>query len=667
MIELSNRKALIRSHPYFKPLNENDIEELAELSFEKSFNANETIINEGDIVDSVYLVAQGDIEIDLNVDQTEKIPQCVLHSGDAIGLTNEGFFSSTGLRTATLVSINDVVLIGWTIDVINTYIKKHPDFLSSRKEASEKMLRMYFIKQAEPFTDLPPKNIEKLADEIQEIHIEKGTILFQKGDDADKCYLICSGSVEIYSMKSDGSEKMIGVLKPCRLLGESVLHTTGKRYSCARMSESGKLLVLTRNQLHELMQHKNTAESIIALIIERCCPTQAPNIEHFHRKGDENQPIIILKDTHHGHYYQLSDEGWFVWQHLDGHNNLQDITTMLYNERNIFAPNEIADTILNLSDAGFVILPDIHLPQNNHSHKPLRKFEKFKEKIHQWRYCQHVFYNIDKYLTASYPYGPYLFYTKIGKIIMMLISMLGVYSFGFQLHNFNTESFHIHHFILFFISIVFINFLSAIPHELAHGYTTKYYKHEVHRAGIIFYWLGITAFVDTSDMWLSNTRSRIIVSVAGPYMDLFLGSIFSILACSISSPSVNLFFWLLALLLYYSVLKNLNPLQETDGYYIIKEACRDPHLRENTFHWLKTFSLKTLISNIRQPCCEFIYWLICLLFQLLTLGIAFATAHYLRLYLPSPLLGISTFHLLWILPTLALLNFMLVIKKLSKS
>ncbi len=54
MIELSKRKELIRHHPYFNPLNEAEIEELAELSFEKSYHPDETIITEGEIVDSVF-------------------------------------------------------------------------------------------------------------------------------------------------------------------------------------------------------------------------------------------------------------------------------------------------------------------------------------------------------------------------------------------------------------------------------------------------------------------------------------------------------------------------------------------------------------------------------------------------------------------------------------
>lgn len=666
MIELSNRKELIRHHPYFSPLNEKEIEELLDVSFEKSFHPDEIIIKQGDIVDSVYLILQGDIEIDLKIDQINNIPQCLLHAGDAIGLTNEGFFSQTGLRTATLKSLSKVVLIGWSIDIFNNFLKNHPNFLASRKEATEKILRMFFIKQAEPFSDLPPENIEKLAHEIQEIHAPKGTILFQKNDDADRCYLICSGEVEIYNVQSDGSEKIIARHQPWRLIGESVLHTTAKRYSSARMSESGKLLILTRDQLHDLMKHNNTAESIMALIIERCHPSRVPDIEHFHRETDDNQPITILKDKRHGRYYQLSDEGWFVWQHLDGHNNLQDITTLLYTERNLFEPLAVADTILNLADAGFVILPDIHMPPHNNTQQKQTKMQIFKEKLHQWKYCQHIFYNIDKTLSSTYRSVAHLFFTKIGQLAMLSTSLVGLLCFSYHLYTLNTQTIHITHFILFIIALLITNFLATIPHELAHGYTTKYFDHEVHRAGIIFYWFGITAFVDTSDMWLSNPRSRIIVSLAGPYMDFFLGGIFSLLSYSLSSPDVSLFLWLLSLLLYYSVFKNLNPLQENDGYNILKDACRDPHLRMNAFHWLKTLSIKTLLSSSKQHRCESNYWLICLVFQILTLAVAFAASHFLQLFLSPTLLGISTTHLSWLLPGLVVLQFVITITRLKK-
>ncbi len=663
MIELSTRKELIRHHPYFSSLNEAGIDELAKCCIEKHCGPNEIIIAEGDIVDAVYIIAKGEAEIDVRVNLNENIPQCLLRAGDAIGLSHEGFFSQTGLRTATLISLSNINMIGWPIDVFNDFLKRHHEFITTRKIASDKMLRMYFIKQAEPFSDLPPKRVEHLAEEIEEIELQKGTVLFKQGDEADHCYLICSGEIEMYKTQIDGSEKIVAIHKPWRLIGESVLYTTAKRYASAKISEAAKLLILKKETLYELMKYKNTAESIMSLIIERCSPSQAPGIEHFHRLGDEDQPIIILKNKSLGRYYQLSEEGWFVWQHLDGHNNLQDITTLLYNDRKIFAPLAIADTILKLSDEGFVNFPDIHIPHNPFSEEKLTRVQRFLNTLHQWRYLQSVFYNIDDFFTSTYKGGIYLLYSKFAQILLALISLIGVFCFAYHTHHFNPTQVQITHYLFFLLALFLINLLLTLPHEMAHGYTTKYYNHEVHRAGIIFNWLGLAAYVDTSDMWLSTPRSRIFVSLAGPYTDFIIAGFFSILACTTSPTILSLMAWLLALLLYYSVFKNLNPLQETDGYYIAKDFCGDPHLRFHAFQWLKSQPLGRLLSHYDDYRCESLYLLVCGLFQILTLGIAIVIAYYLRLHLPTTLWGIPTYHISWILPTLVILHFILIIRQ----
>lgn len=663
MIKLEKRKDFIRNHPCFSNLSKENIEGLAELCFEASFKAGDIIMREGDIVDSIYLIAKGEIEVDYKIGQAEHIPQALLHEGEAIGLNQEGFFSKTGLRTATLTAISRVILIGWPMDIFHNFLETVPEFQTNMKNVAEKMLRMNFIKQAAPFVDLPTETVEKLSNEIEEIFVHEGEILFRQNDPAENCYLICSGEIEIFIKAANGEEKPLAVLRPWRLFGESALLSTATRNASARVSQAGKLLVLKREQLQELMQHHNTSESVMALIIEHSRPTQAEDVEYFHRENEEGQPITILKDKQRGQYYQLSEEGWFVWQQLDGQKNLQDITVELYKARKIFAPDAVADTVLNLADAGFAILPEIPHPPINEPVENLTRWQKLKAKLYPYRYFQWIFYNLDPKLSASYRAFVHLFFTWPAQIFMIGVIVIGAVFFAVFLQNIDARIPPLSHFILLIIALFIAQLILTILHELAHGYATKYFKHEVHRAGIIFSWFGLAAFVDTSDMWLSQRGPRIIVSFAGPYMDLFLAGLCALLAFWIAQPAFALFFWLLALVLYYSVFKNLNPLLENDGYYIIKDALRDPQLRFHAFDWIKNSRL----ANIKNHKKEGIYWLICGAFFIFALLIAFAFQYYLRLFLPISILGISTAHLAWIIPGLVIVNYILILRHFFRS
>lgn len=653
-IPLEERKALISSHPLFKALPPDLMEELVSLAFQKSFKAGEVIVSQNEIVDAIYFIAKGGVEVDKEINlQHEMIPQAILREGDAIGLNQLGFYSETGLRTATLISVTDVMLIGLYMDTFSAFLEKYPFISSSMRRASEILLRINFIKQVEPFADLPKERISWLGTHIEEKEVQAGTILFQSGETGTECYLVQSGEVEITIKNIDGTEKKIATLTPPMLFGETALLTSTKRNATAIMSKSGKLLVIKKEQFDELMQHHSTTESMMLLSVIRSRPLQSEGVEHYHRKSDEGQDIVILKDTRYGKYFQLSPEGWFIWQKLNGTNTLQDLTVELFKEKNVFCPDAIADTVCNLADAGFVQLTGVPLllipPESPVIRTPVKKF------LSRMTYFEHTFDDIDKRLTESFQKGVHLLFSSIGLTVIGLLILMGVFSFGI----FAPTAFHYlqeTHLLLFIIIVlVVVNFLSVILHELAHGYTTKFFKHEVRRAGIFISWNRFIAFVDTSDMWLSDKYSKIMVSLAGPIADLTTAGISSLLGWMIPLPTISLFFWLLALVLYYSVFKNLNPFMENDGYAIMKDAMHQTNLREAAF--MRLFG--NPISPPRKKRREAIYLSICGLFMVVDVLLAYLFQYYLQLLLPETLLGIPVSNLSWLLPSLVLLKYVL--------
>ena len=57
------KAALIRNHPCFAKLNNREIEELASLAIEKHLLTGQNIVIEGEPVDSVYLIEEGEAEV----------------------------------------------------------------------------------------------------------------------------------------------------------------------------------------------------------------------------------------------------------------------------------------------------------------------------------------------------------------------------------------------------------------------------------------------------------------------------------------------------------------------------------------------------------------------------------------------------------------------------
>ncbi|SRR5579883_1063802 len=108
------KKRLIRAQRCFSTLTDTELEELEGLFKEKRVTVGETIVTEGDIVDSVYLIVSGTAEVRHVYIENNAVkiqPLATLGPGEAIGLNETGFYSLSGVRTATVVAMTEVVLL----------------------------------------------------------------------------------------------------------------------------------------------------------------------------------------------------------------------------------------------------------------------------------------------------------------------------------------------------------------------------------------------------------------------------------------------------------------------------------------------------------------------------------------------------------------------------
>lgn len=672
-LSLYEKINIIEKHPCFSSLSHNDMKELALLSFEEFCAENTIFLKEDEIVDAIYLIAKGTIEVAKTTnDSPDKtpIPVAVLEKYDAIGLTKTGFYADAGLRTATLTSITDVVLLGWKLSDFYQFIKRHAILSECMQETAETILRMQFIKETVPFVHLPKNSLYELSKNISEIKMKKNSVIFSEGEQGDTCYLIYSGEVEISIKNEDGSKHILRILEPGALFGEMAIISELPRNATATMKQSGVLLAIKKNQLKQIMeQSQNAADSIIIMAAERARPIRCNNTSMYQRKTDDGQIIYILKHNEEKTYFQLSCVGFLIWNLLDGKHTIEDITIKALQEYHVFIPNTIADVIVNLSNAGFIKTSSTFLqPTNKISTKTTK--EKIISYLYQNFFIKMTFKDIDQFIEKTYNNFFFLFYTKIAKTIFPIISLIGfaVFLCLFPLIVSIIPTISYPDGLLLALFLYLSNLICAVLHELGHAYTTKMYGHEVHRAGFIFYWIGMLSFMDTSDMWLSSKQKRSVVSAAGPYLDVILAGIASITAYMSIHAALILYLWFLALLLYISAFKNLNPIRDGDGYSILVDLCNHSTLRDDAHKWIThpVFSGNYLRQIHQTDRDILLYWAVSILFLMIALIIAVITQHYLRLLLPPQLLGVSTTHLLWILPVYVILAFYFTIKNHNK-
>ncbi|VVC75695.1 putative NTE family protein [Aquicella siphonis] len=145
--DLTLRIQLVKKQPVFSQLTDKETEELASLFSEKKVASEQTIVKEGDPVDSIYLIASGTADV-RHVTIKDNAPVvnsvAILSSGDAIGLNETGFYSISGKRTATVVAMTDMVLYRLSVAAFHGFALAHSHVSDIMHKHAENILNEKF-------------------------------------------------------------------------------------------------------------------------------------------------------------------------------------------------------------------------------------------------------------------------------------------------------------------------------------------------------------------------------------------------------------------------------------------------------------------------------------------------------------------------------------------
>lgn len=127
-VSFEHKKALIKNQACFKVLNDEEINELTELFLVTHPMAGDVIVTEGDHVESVFIIVSGTAEVlhvwvDNGIPKTDKLAD--LGPEQAIGLSETGLYSLSGLRTATVVAKSNMVLLCLSVALFNGFVLSH--------------------------------------------------------------------------------------------------------------------------------------------------------------------------------------------------------------------------------------------------------------------------------------------------------------------------------------------------------------------------------------------------------------------------------------------------------------------------------------------------------------------------------------------------------------
>ena len=151
------------------------------------------------------------------------------------------------------------------------------------------------------FRGLSPQELERIAGGTRDVRVEKGEVLFRRGDECHGFHIVAVGQVKLSLVTPEGGEKVVEILGPGMSFGEAVMFMERPYLVTATALADGVLLHVSREALfRELDRDPGLARRMLAGLSMRL---------HMLVKDMESMTLHSATQRVIGYLTRLDDEG----------------------------------------------------------------------------------------------------------------------------------------------------------------------------------------------------------------------------------------------------------------------------------------------------------------------------------------------------------------------
>jgi len=320
------------------------------------------------------------------------------------------------------------------------------------------------------------------------------------------------------------------------------------------------------------------------------CPHAVPDVAEEVVVEDGQQLTVIRSPR--GNYLRLTDLQRELWHQMDGTHTVAQLATQAFLKFKQLLP--VGDLVTALRTEGFLADQPVGVYHNLATAIEARTAEGWGRRVLRalssktWQ-----FKDIDGFYSAVQRAFGWLFFTPVFLVIWALAALAGLGAFVALLLGYGAPPAVVNSgtsgtVLVELVALWCALLVSFFLHESAHALTVKHYRRSLRAGGLMLYFGMPAFFVDTSDIWRSPRRARMLVSAAGPMSDLFVGGLAALLVLLRPGDTLlNSIAYKLAFTCYIATLFNANPLLELDGYYILVDWLRLPDLRRRALEFVR--------------------------------------------------------------------------------
>jgi CRP-like cAMP-binding protein len=314
-------------------------------------------------------------------------------------------------------------------------------------------------------------------------------------------------------------------------------------------------------------------------------PKLAPDIERKVQHLKWGNSYAVIANPRDQIHIQLTPKDLELLDLMDGTRTVKEIVLERFQEEGSLELESVADMVRSLYESNFLeqryfdadaVVKDAMDPAST-ARKKARIFA---------RTLSISWNGADRLVQWLYRYGLKVFFNRIVLVLTALVAVAGFVAFVdvANSHRFGLAGKSL---ALAFILLLFLDYVMVFVHELGHALVLVHHGRHIKSAGFMIYFGSPAFFVESTDVLLLDKKARLAQSAAGPFADMVVAAVASLIAWAYPHWVFSEVLYKFAVLNYISILMNLIPLLELDGYWLLSEAIDVPDLRPRSLRFLR--------------------------------------------------------------------------------
>ncbi|HEX2090108.1 MAG TPA: cyclic nucleotide-binding domain-containing protein [Actinomycetota bacterium] len=314
-------------------------------------------------------------------------------------------------------------------------------------------------------------------------------------------------------------------------------------------------------------------------------PKLAADIEIREFKLKWGNDYVMFANPRHLVHYRFGPEDAELVKLMDGTRTVKEIVIDRFKETGDLELSSVVDMVETLREEDF--FEDRYVDVNAAVRRAMKPTSTAATKVLQFARSRRVEWTrADRFVRTLYDGGLKHVFTRPFLIVSLALVLAGLAGF-FSIVRSQRFGLAGESLAIGFVILLFLDYFSVFLHELGHALVLIRNKRKVKSAGFEIYFLSPAFFIESSESLMIDRRQSMLMSFAGPYTQLIVGGVCSLVAWAFPEWIFSPTLYKAAVINYFMVFMNLLPMLELDGYFLLSDAIQVPDLRPRSLAFIR--------------------------------------------------------------------------------